>query len=255
MLVAAATIATILLTGRLTALGIDDEAVLGQELVGNLYGRLQVTACIAAQVDAEALEAFLRQLGQGDEQFGVGVLAEVLDADIARLAVEHVGGGDALGGYLATGDGNAAHLRLAIAQDAQLDLGVLGTLQAVHGFLVGERLTRKGLVIDHDNLVASNDASTLGRTVADNLLHVERVLTDGELDAHAGERAAQVVVGLLHVLGRDIDGVGVQLGEYLGHSLLDEVVDIDRVHILVVDDVQQVVELVAAAVDDAQAIA
>ena len=64
VLVAAATIATILLTGRLTALGIDDEAVLGQELVGNLYGRLQVTACIAAQVDAEALEAFLRQLGQ-----------------------------------------------------------------------------------------------------------------------------------------------------------------------------------------------
>ena len=213
-----------------------------------MYGGLQVAAGVAAQVDAESLEALLCQFSQSYQQFRIRVLAEILDADVARLVVQHVGGRDAARRYLAARDGDVAQLLFTIAQNAQLDLRILRTLQAVHGLFVGQCLAGKRLVVDGYYLVAGNDAGTLGR-------HVERVLTYGELNAYTGERAAQVVVGLLDILGRDIDRVRVQLGQYLWHGLLDEVIDIDGVNILVVDDVQQVVQLVTTAVDDAQAVA
>ena len=84
---------------------------------------------------------------------------------------------------------------------------------------------------------------------------MKRVLTDGELNTYARERATQVVVGHLHVFRRDIDGVGVQFRQNLWHRLLYEVVDVDSIHIFVFHDVQQVVELVAARIDDAQPVA
>ncbi len=58
----------------------------------------------------------------------------------------------------------------------------------------------------------------------------------------------------LYVLGRDIDGVWIEFSKYLWHRFLYEVGNIDGVNILVVNDVQQVVEFVAAAVDDAQTV-
>ena len=199
--IGATSVAAILLARRLTSLGVDDKAVLGQKLVGYLHSRLQVTAGIAAQVDGEVAQTLLRQLGECDEQLWVCILAEVLDADIARIIVQHIGSRDALGGYLATRHHNLTYLLLAVAHHAQLHLRVLRTLQAVHGFLVGQRLTRKGLVVNGDNLVASYQTRPLSRSVAYHLLHMECVLTDGKLNAHPRERALQVVIGYLHVLG------------------------------------------------------
>ena len=98
-----------------------------------------------------------------------------------------------------------------VAQHAQFHFRVLRTFQPVHGFFVGQCLTRKLLVVHLHNLIAGYQARTLGRTVLDDVLHMQGVLSDGELDAHARERSLQVVVGYLHILGRDIDGVGVQL--------------------------------------------
>ena len=47
----------------------------------------------------------------------------------------------------------------------------------------------------------------------------------------------------------------VEFGEYGRHGLLHEGVDIDGIYILVIDDVEQVVQLVGARVDDTQAVA
>ena len=63
-----------------------------------------------------------------------------------------------------------AHLRLAITQNAQLDLCILRTFQSVHGFLIGDLLASEGLVVYLNDFVASNNSSTLGRTLTDNLL-------------------------------------------------------------------------------------
>ena len=47
----------------------------------------------------------------------------------------------------------------------------------------------------------------------------------------------------------------VELRENLRHSLLNHVVDIDGIHILIVDNMQQVIELVAAGIDNTQPMA
>ena len=110
MLVGAASVAVVVLSCRLASLGIDYEAVFGQEFVSHLHGSLEVSACVVAQVYYEALEAVVSQLSQRHEHLGIGVLAEVLDAYVARLLVEHIGGADALGLHLAARDGVVLHL-------------------------------------------------------------------------------------------------------------------------------------------------
>ena len=117
-LIRASSVAAELLALRLAALRIDDKTVLGQELVGYLYSRLQIAACIASQVDGQIADVLLRQLGKRNQQFGVCVLAKVLDTDVACLFVQHIGSCDALGGNLATGHHDVANLLLAVTHNA-----------------------------------------------------------------------------------------------------------------------------------------
>jgi hypothetical protein len=49
--------------------------------------------------------------------------------------------------------------------------------------------------------------------------------------------------------------MGIELGQDQRHSLLNQIVDVNRIHILIVNDVEQVVELVTTRVNDVQAIA
>ena len=125
----------------------------------------------------------------------------------------------------------------------------------MHSLLVGQALTSKHRVVDGDNLIASQHASLLGRTLADDVLHTQGVVTNHKLDTHTRERAAQVVIGGLHILRRDIGGMRVKLCQNLGHSLLHQVGHIDGIDILVINDIEQVVQFVAARIDDAQPVA
>ena len=118
-------------------MGVNNKAVFGQEFVGNLYGRLQISACVATQVDGQILEVHLRQLCQCDEQFGIGVFAEVADADVACFLVQHIGCGDALRRNLAACYNELTNLLLTVTHDAQFHLRVLGTFQPMHGLFVG----------------------------------------------------------------------------------------------------------------------
>ena len=120
----------------------------------------------------------------------------------------------------------------------------------MHGFLVGDDLAYERLAVYRHNLVASQQAGLFGRSVLYHILHVYGVISDHKLDAHTAERSFQVVGGSSHILGTDVNGVWVQLREDERYRLVYQRVDIHRIHILVVDDVQQVVEPVASAVDD-----
>ena len=116
----------------------------------------------------------------------------------------------------------------------------------MHSLLVGALLAHEGFAVDGHYLVASQQSRLLRRTACYDVLHGYGVVVDEELYAYAVERALEVVARQLGVLGSDIDGVGVELSQYLWYGFLYHVVDVDGVNILVVDDVQQVAELVAA---------
>ena len=243
------------MTGEGTPLSIDDELSSRKELVGNLYCRLKITTRIATQVDYEVAEILLRQFGQSNQQFRIGILAKVLDADIATLIIKHITGGDALGRNLTTGNGDMAHFVLTITDNAQLHLRILRSLQAMHGLSVGTDLTHENGVVDFYNFVASQHTSTLSRTIADDILHTDGILTDGELNTNTKERTTEIVIRNLTLTGRDVDGMGIELCQNLGHSFFHQVVDIDRIHILIVNNMEQVVEFVTARIDDVQSVA
>ena len=110
----------------------------------------------------EILESLLREFCQRDEHLRIGVLAEILDADISGVVIEHIGSGDTLGRYLATGDAEGLHLLAAIADDTNLHLGILRTLEAVHRFLIGDNLAYERLAIYGYNLITCQQSSLFG---------------------------------------------------------------------------------------------
>ena len=188
----------------------------------------------------------LRQLGQGGEYLAVGVLAEILDADVAGGGVYHVGGAHTVGNNVVARHREFLHAFLLAALHAYLHLRAFLALQAVHGLGIGHLLAHKGLAVYHHYLVAGKKTGTVGRTVLDHVLYAHGVLADHKLYAYTREGTFQVVRGHLHLVGADVHGVGVELGQYQGHGFLHQVVKIHTVHILVVDDVEQVVQTVAA---------
>ena len=65
----------------------------------------------------------------------------------------------------------------------------------------------------------------------------------------------KLVVRGLDVFRTDIYGVRVKFAEDLRNGVFHKVVHVYTVHILVVDDVEKVVQAVAARIDDVQAVA
>ena len=116
----------------------------------------------------------------------------------------------------------------------------------MHGLLVGDHLAHEGLVVDAHNLVTGQQTGLFRRTVGDDVLHVDGVLTDGKLNAYSREGTLQVVIGYLNVLRGDIHRVGIQLRENLRHGTLHQVFHVDGIHILVIDNLQQTVQLITA---------
>ena len=255
MLVRTTTVGTILLSWETATFGIDNQLSFREELISNLNGRLQIAACIATQVDNQIRETLLCQLGKGNQKLRICILAKVLHLDVTRFIVNHIARRNTLRGYLTTSDGNITNLILSITNDTQLHLCILRTLQTVHRFLVGTYLSYKGRVVDLYNLITSHHSCTLCRTITDNILDTDCILTDDELNANTKEGTSQVVVGDLPFTCRDIDRVGIEFCQNLWHSLLYEIIDIHCIDILVINNVQQIIQFVTTRIDDIQSVA
>ena len=234
------------LAWRLASFHIHDELVLRQELVCHLHGRVHIASCVVAQVDYEVGESLLRQLSQGDEQFGIRSLAETLNLDVARVVVEHIGGGNALLRDVAASHGEVFHSLLSVAHHSYLHLSVLRTLQSSHSLVLSDYLAHEGLAVYAHNLVAGKQSRTLCRTVLHHILHMNSILAYCELNAHTRERAFQLVGLRLRVLGAYIGRMRIEVGQYLRYCHVYKRVDVHLVNILVVDDVQEIRQAVGA---------
>lgn len=205
----AAAVAGVVGAWTLASLRVDDEAVLGQELVGHVHGSLQVSAAIVAEVYDQSFHSLAVELRQGSEHLRVCGLAEALDAHVADGVVEHVGRRDALGLYIVAGYREVLDALVAETHYADAHLSTLRSHQTVCRLLRRHLLSHERLSVDGHNLIACKESGTFRRSVLDDVLHLYGVLTDDKLYSYTGERALKVVVGRLHVLGTDVDGVRV----------------------------------------------
>ena len=138
---------------------------------------------------------------------------------------------------------------LALAHDTELHFAALRTFQALHRFVVGHNLAHESRVVDFHNAVARHDAYLFGRTTGNDIADVNGVLLNGELHTDTAEATSQVVVHGLQVLGRDIGRVGVQFSQNLWHGIFYQFAHVHGVHILVIDDAEQAVQLVRVVAD------
>ena len=197
-------IGIIVSAGRFASLGIDDELLLAQELIGDGHGGIEISTRIVPEVNHQVAESLLGELGQSHEQFGIGRLTEVLDANISRMLIQHIGGRYALLRYLATGHRIGQYLLALVTLHTYLHLSVLGSFQPVLRLIFGHHFSHEWLAVYGYYLVSRQNARTLGRAVLDNVLHAYGILPDDKLNAHARERAFQFIAGRLHLLGGHI---------------------------------------------------
>ena len=183
-LIRATSVGTIFLSRITATFGIDDELSLGQELISYLHSRLEIATRIATQIDNEVLEVFLRKLCQCYQQLRIGILSKVLHTDITALVVKHIAGSNTLRGDLTSSDCDMPDTLLAIANDTEFHFRVFWSFQTVHCLFVCHFLTNEHRVIDLYDFVACQHASTLCRSIANDILHADGILTDSKLDAY-----------------------------------------------------------------------
>ena len=111
-----------------------------------------------------------------------------------------------------------------------------------------------GLTSHSYDFIACYYASTLGRTVSNDILHMDSILSNDEFDADTTEWTLEIIGSLLRLFRWDIDRVRVQFGQYLRDSFLHQVIDIDGIDILIIDDMQEIIESVATRIDDIETI-
>ena len=85
----------------------------------------------------------------------------------------------------------------------------------MHSLLIGYLLTYEHRVVYLYNLIASNYSCTLSRTIANNILDADSVLTDGKLDTNTEERTTQVIISNLAIAGADVNRVRIELSQKL----------------------------------------
>jgi len=229
-------------------LGVDDEVALGQELARHVDGGLQVSPAVVLQVEHEALHALPLKPGHGLEQLGVGGGAEAAYAHVAHAGAYDVCRVDGLDGYLVACDGEREPLAHAPAHHAEAHLGALGPAQAAHYLAAGHAHAGYGGVVDGDYAVAGEYAHALRGASADGLYHHERVFNHVELHADALEVARQRLGEGLHLLGRGIRRMRVELGYHAAYAVLDELLLVHAVNVEGVDGHLGNVELAQGAV-------
>ena len=236
-------------------LGVKDEPALGQEFVGYLHGRSHVPSEVPTQVKHKTAETIVVQAGQGGEELGVSGLAKISDADITRRFVEHVDGINALDRDIAPDNGETELFLRAGTHHAKPDGTLGGPFKEFHRRGVGYDLAGVCFPVDGNDAVVGHQADVFRRPARQDADDTHRVVINGELHANARKASFEPFHRSLHVFRRRVCRVRVQLPEDLRHGLFNKVRDIDLVHILGINDVQEVVDFIARSIDDIQSVA
>ena len=151
----------VLHTVHTAPLGIDDELVVRQKLVGNINGGLEIAATVVLKVEHKVGHALLLEPLHAVHELAVGGGTEIAYADVAHAGTNHINGIDALDGYLVALDFEGEHAADTLAHNAQANHGATGTTQPLHDVFFLHLDTGNGRVVDQHDAVARHDAHLL----------------------------------------------------------------------------------------------
>ncbi len=168
--------------------------------------------------------------------------AELADADIADAVGKHVGCIDRGVGQFATDHLHIEHLLGAGTTDTEGDGSATLAAELFEHLLIGDADAGHVLTVDLDNAVAGAHADFLGRTSRDDLDDSDGVVVDHKLHTDAAERAVEFLVDRAEVGSRDVCRVRVEILEESRDAVLQKAVEIDFIHIIVADEIENSLE-------------
>ena len=122
----------ILLALHFTALSINDEVAILQELIGNRHGSLQISAAIILQVEDQPLHTLLLQRFKRFHHFLIGSSSEIAEMDIADTRTDDVCRIQTLHGNLITCHDEIDHFGHRTTDNPQLNLTSPWTTETTH---------------------------------------------------------------------------------------------------------------------------
>ena len=133
-----------------------------------------------------------------------------------------------------------------MALDAELNLAALGTAQALGDGPLGDFFAHGCGVVDRHDAVTRHESNPGSRTARDDLDDTHGIIHEFKLDTDVAHRAAHALGRCLELLGTHVTRVGVQVAQDFGDAHLDEVLEVGRVHIVLIDEAQDGVDLTVA---------
>ena len=115
--------------------GIYYQSSFRQEFIYHIYCLVHETAAVASQIDDELLCALALQIGQGCEEFRVGVAGKLTYLYISDVVVDNICGINTITWYLATNDIKRKGLSGTTSLYDQLNFGSFLTAQCLEYIL------------------------------------------------------------------------------------------------------------------------
>ena len=230
-----------------TAFRVHDHPSFGQELIGQVDGRVEVASAVAPQVQDKALHAAGQQVIGGLQEFLVRGARETDQLDVARAVGREDGGRHTGDRHLAPRDGHIERRFPPRTQQGDLHFAASRAAQVVHHLPIGDPHPGQWHAVRLQDAVPRTDAQGLRWTAFHGGHHHDGVALDGELDADALEAAFQRLLSGTQLGRTDVVAVRVQLLQEVLQHLVHQGLLFHGVHVLAVDQVQHLAHLLVRA--------
>ena len=131
-------------------------------------------------------------------------------------------------------------LRLALADDAQLDLGLRLAAHLLDG--IGQRQPLHQRVVELEDQVAGLDAATEGRRVLDRRDDLDDAVFHADLDAETTELALRADLQVLEGIDVEIGRVRIEVGDHPADGVGDQFLVFDGFDVTLLDGVEDLGE-------------
>src|SRR6267142_2009027 len=224
----------------------DDELILVEEHIADGYCFVEQAAGVAAHVEKQAIEGWRIKLLQGVGNFAIGGFVKAGKANVTDARFQQKGDVHGMARNFVARYGEDERLGVAFAGNRNFYDRALGTLQHVGDIAGGEAVG--GLVINLDNNVAGANAGVIGRSADVGSHDHGVVLSRGNDHAYAVVFTALIFAQEGKLASIKEIRVGVQHAKHTGYgALVDGLVDVDRLGVIGLHDVQNTRKVVDGA--------
>jgi len=190
-------------------LGVHNKLALGEELVGDVGGGIEVSARVAPKVDDNLFHPLLLQLIHRFNKLGVGGSGESRDFHVSNLVIDHEVNIQAVDGNLGPNNFKGDDFAKPFTHYTNGNSSAGWAFEHRHDVVLGDALPCHQGVVNGDDPIASLKPNTFRGPSDNGGNHHDGVVGHVKGDANPVESAIEGLVNLLQFRGRNVYGMGI----------------------------------------------